>query len=221
MSYKKFYNIFSPFILTITIILITINLIILYKPLYYVKIDSLNLTNFNSKENIIRNYDYIIDYLYDFPKNNKGEDFNLPTLPSSPEGKSHFKDVQKLIFKMNLCLGLSSLLSAIIVMKSIKDKYFKILKHTSLCLILLPIALVLPILINFHSSFTLFHKLFFNNSNWLFDSQFDPIIKLLPQNFFLYMSICIIGSLIFISITLYVSYTFINIRNKRKDYALC
>lgn len=214
MSYKKFFNIFSPFILTITIILLTINLIILCKPLYYVKIDSLNLTDFNSKENIIRNYDYIVNYLYEFPKNNNGEDFNIPTLPSSPEGKSHFKDVQKLIFKVNICLGVSSLLSAIIIIKCIKDKYFKILKHTSLCLIFIPISLLLPMLINFHSSFTLFHKLFFNNDNWLFDSQFDPIIKFLPQNFFLYMSICIISSLILISIILYISYTIFKYKKK-------
>ena len=46
-----------------------------------------------------------------------------------------------------------------------------------------PIALMLPIVINFEKSFVIFHKLLFSNDYWVFDPEKDPIILMLPEEF--------------------------------------
>ena len=65
----------------------------------------------------------------------------------------------------------------------IKKKNEKFLLHGSIVTIIFPIALVLPIAINFEKSFVLFHKLLFSNDYWMFDIETDPIILMLPEEF--------------------------------------
>ena len=43
----------------------------------------------------------------------------------------------------------------------------KVLLHGSILTIIFPIALMLPIAINFEKSFVLFHKLLFSNDYWV------------------------------------------------------
>ncbi|MGO0807234.1 lipoprotein intramolecular transacylase Lit, partial [Clostridioides difficile] len=42
----------------------------------------------------------------------------------------------------------------------------KILKTTSITLIIMPLLLTVPILLNFEKSFIIFHKLLFRNDYW-------------------------------------------------------
>ena len=66
---------------TFSFITLSVNFTLLFKPLYYMDINVLNIeesSNLN-KEELKANYDYLITYL----TNNKIEEFNLPTLPSS------------------------------------------------------------------------------------------------------------------------------------------
>ena len=43
---------------------------------------------------------------------------------------------------------------------------------------------MLPIVVNFEGSFVLFHKTMFNNDYWIFDPNLDPVINILPEEFF-------------------------------------
>ena len=65
-------------------------------------------------------------------------------------------------------------------------------KAASIMLIVAPFILSSGFIINFKKTFTLFHKIFFNNNYWLFDSNTDPIILILPEHFFMLCGIVII-----------------------------
>ena len=69
-------------------VIITMNI----KSIYYNDIDKLNIESMSnlSKEDIIENYDYLIDYNLSW----KAEEFELPSLPSSHNGKIHFEEVR-------------------------------------------------------------------------------------------------------------------------------
>lgn len=192
----------SFFILCFTFSFITLSVYftLLFKPLYYADINILNIeasTNIN-KEELKANYDYLITYL----TNNKTEEFNLPTLPSSDHGKIHFKEVKVIFDKLKLMLVFSMFVSILGILINKRQKRIKYLLTSSIVLIVLPVMLLIPFLINFDRSFTIFHEIFFNNDYWLFDIATDPIITILPQDFFFHCSLLIIFSIIIISIAL-------------------
>ncbi|MBZ9685180.1 TIGR01906 family membrane protein [Clostridium estertheticum] len=191
---------FFIFCFTFSFITLSVYFTLLFKPLYYSDINILNIeasTNIN-KEELKANYDYLITYL----TNNKTEEFNLPTLPSSDHGKIHFKEVKVIFDKLKVMLLFSILVSIVGILINKRQKKIRYLLTSSIVLIVLPITLLIPFLINFDRSFTIFHQIFFNNDYWLFDIATDPIITILPQDFFFHCSLLIILSISIISIVL-------------------
>lgn len=192
----------SFFILSFTFsfIIINVNFTLLFKPLYYMDIEILNIEESSnlSKNEIKANYDYVITYL----TQSKKEEFNLPTLPSSSNGKVHFKEVKIIFDKLKIMLLFSTLISIIGIILNKRYKTVDYLLTSSIVLIALPIILLFPFLINFDKSFTVFHHIFFNNNYWLFDIKHDPIIGILPQSFFFHCSLLIIILIIINSIIL-------------------
>ena len=49
---------------------------------------------------------------------------------------------------------------------------------------ILPVVVLPFALANFDTFFITFHKIIFNNNNWLFDPTTDPIINILTEDFF-------------------------------------
>ena len=204
MNIKTFFkfSLKTFFILCFTFSFITLSVYftLLFKPLYYADINILNIeasTNIN-KADLKSNYDYLITYL----TNNKTEEFNLPTLPSSDHGKIHFKEVKVIFDNLKVMLLFSILVSIVGILINKKQKKIRYLLTSSIVLIVLPIILLIPFLINFDKSFTIFHKIFFKNDYWLFDVNTDPVITILPQDFFFHSSLLIIFSIIIISLVL-------------------
>ncbi len=185
---------------TFSFIILSVNLTLLFKPLYYVDIKVLNIeesSRLNTKE-IKDNYDYLITYLMQ----NTKEEFNLPTLPSSDNGKTHFKEVKTIFDNLKLMLLFSTLISIIGIALNKRYKKIDYLLTSSIILIIIPIILLIPFLINFDKSFTTFHHIFFKNNYWLFDIKNDPIITMLPQDFFFHCAILIISFIIISSLIL-------------------
>jgi integral membrane protein (TIGR01906 family) len=176
----------------------------MFKPLYYMDIDVLNIEESSglNKNELRANYDYVITYL----TQNKTEEFNLPTLPSSDKGKIHFKEVKVIFDKLKIMLAVSILISIIGVIINNKHKKINYLLTSSILLLVLPVILLIPFLINFDKSFTAFHEIFFNNDYWLFDIKYDPIINILPQDFFFHCALLIISLIIAVSIILRIIY---------------
>ena len=198
---KKISNLILAFLMSLFIITSIVKFTVLFKPLYYFDIKHLNIPILSgmSEEEIKLNYDYLIKYNTSY----RDYEFNMPTLKSSIQGKIHFeevRDVFKVLNKINIISGVISVLGIYIVLKK---KEIKIIKYAGIISILIPIFLVIPITIQFEKSFEIFHRLIFNNDYWIFDPSKDPVINMLPAEFFLHCGVVILtGILIFSSIIL-------------------
>lgn len=215
---KKFLNnilsIFISILFIYNFIFIAIIFLLLNRDFYYLHIKYLDLVEKTgySLENIKINYNYILDYFLSF----SNKDFNLPTLPYSTQGKIHFEEVKN-IFNLAFLLGIIILIALIIIFYYYyKKKDSTFLKKSSINSIIITILISIIGHFNFDKSFTIFHKMFFNNDYWIFDPKKDPIINILPQEFFRNCSILIIIFIIIGSLLLYLTYKLININKVLK-----
>lgn len=208
---KKLMNILFCIFFSALIIMGSIRLTIGFKSLYYFDIDYLNIDTENdmNKEEVKLNYDYMIDYNLD---KISGE-FNLPTLKSSPEGKIHFEEVKEIFQNINKLLLLSLIITVIGVVSNLRNKSIYFLKLTSKLVIILPILVSIPMIINFNQTFIIFHKILFDNDYWIFDPIKDPVINILPEEFFYHAGIMIIILVILSSIVLRYIYQYYKSKN--------
>ncbi|WP_238884229.1 TIGR01906 family membrane protein [Clostridium sp. YIM B02551] len=135
-----------------------------------------------SAQNIYSDFTELMKYLRSY----KLLDFPLKYFKFSPEGKFHFEEVRILFLKMDILFWISLIVIIIFIYfyrKNIKDLFSRYTKFLITLLILCGF-IALPIIINFSWSFEKFHKIFFNNNDWLFDPVTDPIINALPEEVF-------------------------------------
>lgn len=205
---KKLFNTFISFSLAIFIITGSVILGLRCKNIYYNDISNLNISDMSgfTDEEIMLNYDYLIDYNL----NNSVEEFNLPTIKYSKEGKIHFEEVRNIFqFIKRVCL-ISFLISLIGVIISIKNKNIKFLNTTSIMTIGLIIITAIPLLINFNYFFIKFHEIVFSNDYWIFDPDKDPVINMLPEEVFFHIGLFILVLILLGSILLQLLYRVIN-----------
>lgn len=205
---KKFLNVIFSICFSIFIITTAINFTVSFKQLYYYDIDKLNIPKLSnlSKEEIKLNYDYLIEY--NLSKN--VDEFEMPTIKSSNQGKIHFEEVRYIFQNVNKISRICLIISLIGIIIGIKNKDIKILNYTSKALIIIPLVLAIPMIINFEDTFVIFHKLMFSNDYWIFDPRLDPVINILPEEFFFHAGIMILGIVLAVSIILYTIYKFIS-----------
>lgn len=177
--------------IAIAVILLSVKFTLNFKPLYYSDISRLNIeANTDlSQEGIKTAYDYLIYYI------NSDEDisFEIPGLPSSEAGAIHFREV-KGIFKMLDYLLYGCCAAALYgIYFCAKKREFSFLKLSSNLILIISASAALAFSINFDFAFTLFHKLFFANDYWLFDPATDPVINLLPAEFFFHCLMLIVA----------------------------
>lgn len=187
----KYLDIFIGILFTFFLISFGLFVAIHFRPLYYFDIDYLNIVEQSglSKEVILENYNTLIDYCSPFFK---GE-LIFPSLAQSPSGTSHFVEVKN-IFNFFFYLGIIcfTILIPIIIYKY-KKKDVSYLFISSLTTIILPTLVGICCAINFDKTFVLFHKIVFQNDDWLFDPQLDQVITILPETFFLHSALIIIA----------------------------
>lgn len=175
---------------------------ILCRPFYYAHIQALSLPEYTglSVEQIKQAFDEMLDFCLGLR-----EEFSVGVLPWSESGRSHFADVRGLFQLDLLLLALSA--AALIVL-------FLIARHKNLVPARLlgrgpgfwaavglgAVFLAVGALAasDFDRAFVIFHTIFFpGKTNWLFDWRTDPIILLLPEDFFRNCAILILALLIF------------------------
>jgi integral membrane protein (TIGR01906 family) len=187
-------------VLLISAVKFTLNFTPLYKfDVNYLKIET--LANMG-KEDIISNYNVLIKYLR---PSFKGELW-FPTLPMSKEGKIHFVEVKNIFHTFEYIMYGAFIIAVIGLIYCIRRKYYGFLRLSSLLLILLPVGLLIPFAVNFDRSFTVFHKIFFRNDYWEFNPKTDPVINMLPQEFFFHSAVLILLIITLESILLYMLY---------------
>lgn len=154
--------------------------------LYPFEISWLNLTNrVHLKSDIIQyNFHILMDYLTN--------PFNLvlemPDFPSSESGLHHFA-VVKGLFHLAQGVAIVTLPIFYLFWKQVIQKGFLSLYRRGLLIMLsLPLVLgLVGVFIGFEQFFTLFHQiLFVGDDTWLFDPAKDPVILILPEDFFLH-----------------------------------
>ena len=204
---KKFINVISSIIFSILIISTIVKFTVGFKQLYYFDIDYLNIPTLSglSKEDIKKNYDYMIDYNLDKDK----REFELPSIKSSEEGKIHFEEVRNIFQILNKIFSISLVISIIILVMNILNKNIEFLKTTSKTLILIPLISIFPVVLNFEGTFVMFHKMIFDNDYWIFDPNLDPVINILPEEFFFHAGVMILILIIISSLTSYLTYRFL------------
>ena len=171
-----------------------IGLPIYIRPFYYAHIEAFDLPARSgyTAEQIRAAYDEVLDYLT-LP----GKEFSTGVLPHSAEGKAHFEDC-KVLFDLNASILVGSGL-ALAVLFFLRKKWgpYRIGKHSAylwaaVLSVTAPIAIGALAALDFDRAFVIFHSIFFpGKTNWVFDWYADPIIRVLPQEFFMDCAILI------------------------------
>lgn len=206
--FKSILSIIASILFLYIFIFSSILFLLTNKSFYYLHIKYLNLSE-NTKysiKTIKLNYNAMLNYLFPFSKG----DFHLPSMPYSPEGKIHFEEVKNIFNIMTLICIVVVILLAIILYYYYTKKESEFLKKYSINCILITLLICIIGYINFDKSFIIFHKIFFRNNYWIFDKVKDPIITILPQEFFRNCSILIFTFIIIGSLSLYLIYKLIN-----------
>ena len=131
---------------------------------------------------ILRNYHAVMRWLWPFSPQ---QPFSLPDLAFSEQGAIHFADCRRLF---GLVYGVGALCAAAIALLLRADRrrpldrraFFTASLTLLLCLALVGAAMAADA----SAAFVLFHKLLFRNDFWQFDPAKDPVIRLLPEQFF-------------------------------------
>jgi integral membrane protein (TIGR01906 family) len=63
--------------------------------------------------------------------------------------------------------------------------------------------------VNFSRAFVVFHEIAFSNDYWIFDPRIDPVIRILPEWFFMYAAFLILLYMVLLALlTLLLGKTF-------------
>ena len=112
----------------------------------------------------------------------------MPDFRSSAAGLHHFQ-VVKYLFHLAQAIFLVALPALIFFIKKVVKKGFLgLYRRAFLVISLLPFVFAgLAFLIGFNNFFTLFHQVLFAGDNtWMFDPTKDPVIWILPEEFFMH-----------------------------------
>lgn len=165
----------------------SIGLPIYFRSFYYAHIGPYDLEQVSGyREDEIRQaYDEVLDYLT-LP----GKEFGTGVLPHSAEGKAHFVDCKGLFTLNSVVLAGSGLVLVLLLVMRRQWGPYRLGRHSAAFWAAV-LSLTAPILIgglaalDFDRAFVIFHSLFFpGKTNWVFDWYRDPIIRVLPQEFF-------------------------------------
>ena len=186
---------------------------LLVRPFYWLHIKPFGLERTGlTAEQIRQAYDGVMDYCLGLR-----DTFSAGVLPFSAEGASHFADVRSLFLLDLVVLGISL---ATLLLLWIYRRHQAVELHRFRgrgsafwgCVGLGVAFLVIgaAAAVDFDRAFTVFHTLFFpGKDNWLFDPYYDPVILLLPQEFFRNCAILILAVLLITCVVLML-------RDKRK-----
>ncbi|MCD8346528.1 MAG: TIGR01906 family membrane protein [Lachnospiraceae bacterium] len=195
---------------------LSVTLVLNLRCIYYFDIGYLNLESETgySEEVIRANYDALIDYnlLY------KGVDeLEFPDFPMSENAATHFREVKQIFVALQILLPVTgAVLAGVCAAILIRRRRFRkeiqpekisqpqrsqqsrlaanvgALKLLSVFTFAIPIVLGILAAANWDSFFVRFHELFFNNDYWLFDPATDPVILILPDEFFAHCAAAIL-----------------------------
>lgn len=177
----------------------------LVRPIYYAHITALDLPEKSgmTQEEIIDAYDEVLDYCTGVT-----DEFSAGILPFSAGGADHFKDCRQLFLLDYWLFAASMAVLAAIIVYARKHKLHRFLNRgpafwgaTGLSAVLLVVGTAAAT--NFDKAFTLFHTLLFpGKDNRVLYANVDPIIRVMPEEFFRNCAIVILGIIVAVTIVI-------------------
>ena len=200
----KLTQLLTAFALTLCIISVSVVITLNFRPLYYFDIGYFDLVEKTgyTEEMIRENYDVLIDYNSVFFR----DALEFPSLPMSEQGRIHFVEVKNIFVFIQAVLLPVSLIGSIIGILALKKQKPAYLKLTSVLSIGLPALLGILIALNWDRFFVIFHEIFFNNDYWIFDYKTDPVIRILPDGFFMHCALMILLLIVLGSLICFIIY---------------
>ena len=187
---------------------------LLVRPFYHLHIGPLELEKASglTAAQIRQAYGQVMDYCFGLR-----DTFAAGVLRFSEEGASHFADV-RVLFSLDLAVLIFS--AAVLLLLWFYCRHKAVVLHRFGghgpafwgCVGLGAAFVVIGGLAatDFDRAFTIFHSIFFpGKDNWLFDPRYDPVINILPQEFFRNCAVLILAVLL-------ISCTVLIVRDRRK-----
>ena len=182
---------------------------VLCKEFYYAQIGNLHIVERSglSREQIETAYSEVVDYCIGARK-----DFAVGGLDYSEAGKQHFEDC-RVLFILDLALlviSIAVLVAWVVIKRKGRVKCAGILGHGpgfwGAALELITFAVIGGLgSIDFDKTFVVFHSIFFpGKDNWIFDYRVDPVIKILPEEFFMRCAIVIVALILIQSLIIMI-----------------
>ena len=192
---------------TLTVVCLAVSITVWFRPLYYADIEFLDIPEKSgySEEVCHNNYDVLIDY------NVIGgtSELEFPDMEMSEHGRIHFEEVKRIFIFMQIeALAGTAVLAAVYFRRKRKG-WMHLTGFVSLAV---AAAVLLAVVVDWEWAFETMHGLLFDNDYWLFNPQTDPVIKILPDRFFMHCGIMIIGLTAVLTAGLEILY-----RRKKKD----
>jgi len=185
-----------------------LNATVVYR--YVIRKYELNNYTGLSTEILMDNYKRIIYYVQN-PLNNE---LVLNKLPMSSFGKIHFYEVKQIFIFLYI---ISIIFISTMIFKIINNKnnnlgkiLIKSFNNSVNIITLIFISVSIMVVVDFSKTFYFFHKIFFRNDYWIFDSVTDPIINALPEELFMIEIILVLSLLIIFTLVIKV----IHLKNK-------
>ena len=186
---EKIHSVLTALLTALSVFTGAIALPLLLRPFFHWHVDFLHLAEKTgiSRELIFKAYDEVMDYCLGLR-----HDFAAGGLPFSPSGADHFADVRGLVV-LNMSLLAASLL-ALFALWLYRHRAgfacFRFLGRSPGFWGAAGLALTGTVTgtlaaLDFNRAFIIFHRLFFPGKiNWYFDPFTDPVVLILPPEFF-------------------------------------
>ncbi len=168
--------------------------------LYYFNIPKIQAMNEEYSGGLIRsNYDILIDYLNPFYRGK----LQLDGLAMSSQGEFHFYEVKVIFDLIYILFAVTLVLSLLIYFRQRKERELGYMKKAAILTFIIPVILGIPFIVDFSRAFVIFHEIAFSNDYWIFDPRIDPVIKNLPEWFFMYAAFLILILMLLFAVLFY------------------
>ncbi len=191
---KKITDILAAISLMIAAICASVLIVLNFTPLYVIAVDIFEIARYSGykEDAIIENYRALIAYNQIFGP----EKLEFDGLAMSNEGRIHFEEVKEIFVFFQIVALVVIPFGLIVTITKVRRGRWGFLKLAGLITIIFPIVLGGAIGLNWEWAFVTFHEIAFDNDYWIFNPITDPVINILPEDFFM-LSATMIVLLIF------------------------
>lgn len=169
----------------------SVTLVLNCRQLYAWELQQLNLGDeLGLSETVLMdNYNALIDYNLAIGGTDRLE---FPDFPMSEHGRIHFEEVKVIFVWIQYLCWIMGLLFLVGSIWKLKRHEYRFLKSLAIMTWVIPAVLGTLIALFWDQVFVIFHKIFFANDYWLFDPVTDPVILILPDEFFAHCAVAIL-----------------------------